>query len=230
VLDKTANFLCAGISSMASNDTVSVVHAQQRRRAAMMGAFAVLLLVATVVSAAATRGQRRRGELQEVAVTRETAVQRFAAQHPAYVRCAKTVDMPAFSHDVAVACGDIDQDGVCAEQCAESIRRYSSQFGCCWETVLRAYAHIDPDAGRAWRGWQGMVSSKCSVSFADHACKHASPRGVGESVYLHLRDEVQRLERQQAESRQVPARPSVPEKAPSCRNCYAAVTRLPSAL
>ena len=63
-----------------------------------------------------------------------------------------------------------------------------------------------------------------------HACMHASPRGVGESVYLHLRDEVQRLERQQAESRQVPARPSVPEKAPSCHNCYAAATRLPSAL
>ena len=100
----------------------------------------------------------------------ETVEQFYASQHPVYTRCAKAVDMPAFTEFVAQTCGNIHEVSGCAEPCAQALQAKSSEFGCCWETVMQAYAQIDASAELAWRSWQGALSGKCGISFKDEAC------------------------------------------------------------
>jgi len=64
---------------------------------------------------------------------------------------------------------------------------------------MQAYSQIDSSAEVAWRSWQGSLSGKCGISLSDHACGDS----MGQSVYQHLRSEVDQLKRQQSESRQV---------------------------
>jgi hypothetical protein len=96
------------------------------------------------------------GEL--VARPVETVEQFYASQHPVYIRCAKVVDMPAFAHFVAQTCGTIREVSTCSEPCAQALQARSSEFGCCWETVMQAYAQIDASAELAWRSWQVQFS------------------------------------------------------------------------
>ena len=41
---------------------------------------------------------------------------------------------------------------------AQALQARSSEFGCCWETVMQAYAQIDASAELAWRSWQVQFS------------------------------------------------------------------------
>ncbi len=96
------------------------------------------------------------GEL--VARPVETVEQFYASQHPVYIRCAKVVDMPAFAVVVGQTCGNIRELSTCSEPCAQALQARSSEFGCCWETVMQAYAQIDASAELAWRSWQVQFS------------------------------------------------------------------------
>jgi hypothetical protein len=176
---------------------------------------AAVLIAAVVVAMA--RGQRTvLAELAEVnddvknlkatskTVGRQfvdTSEQFYASQHPVYVRCAKVVDMPAFSAVIKKTCGNMHDPNVqsCSEPCALAMQAHSSKFGCCWETVMHTYVQIDKPAELAWRSWQGTLSGKCGITFRDKDCGGS----MGESVYRELSSEVEKLKRQQAESRQV---------------------------
>ena len=148
----------------------------------MLGMLAAVLAVAVVLR---SRGARAPAELlrqinddtkslesTDGVVPRpvETVEQFYASQHPVYTRCAKAVDMPAFTEFVAQTCGNIHEVSGCSEPCAQALQAKSSEFGCCWETVMQAYAQIDASAELAWRSWQGALSGKCGISFKDEAC------------------------------------------------------------
>lgn len=107
--------------------------------------------------------------------------------------------MPAFSAVVAQTCGNIHETSSCSETCARAMQEHASSFGCCWESVMQAYAQIDAPAELAWRSWQGALAGKCDITFQDKGCGDS----MGENVYEKLRSEVDALEKQQSKSRQV---------------------------
>jgi len=114
----------------------------------------------------------------------------FAKLHPVYTRCAKKVDMPAFSDEIQKKCGDVHELKEVAAPCHNAMQMAADRFGCCWETVMDGYKTLDPEAHHAWRMWQGTLSGKAGVTFSDDDCGEA----MGEKGYEGLKDQVSDLE------------------------------------
>jgi len=57
----------------------------------------------------------------------ETVEQFYSSQHPVYIRCAKLIDMPTFTEDVARQCGNIHEISQCSEPCAQAMQAQASK-------------------------------------------------------------------------------------------------------
>lgn len=123
-------------------------------------------------------------------------MRQYAALHPVYGRCAKTADLTAFNAEITKTCGNIHELGSCSYSCTSAMRKWSEKMGCCFETVLDAYAFADPEAAHAWRMWQGTLSGKCGVTFEEKNCGES----VGEHGFKKLEDKVGDLKHTAAEN------------------------------
>eukprot|EP00285_Hemiselmis_virescens_P011081 CAMPEP_0173406158 /NCGR_PEP_ID=MMETSP1356-20130122/63831_1 /TAXON_ID=77927 ORGANISM="Hemiselmis virescens, Strain PCC157" /NCGR_SAMPLE_ID=MMETSP1356 /ASSEMBLY_ACC=CAM_ASM_000847 /LENGTH=63 /DNA_ID=CAMNT_0014367085 /DNA_START=36 /DNA_END=224 /DNA_ORIENTATION=+ len=46
----------------------------------------------------------------------------------------------------------------------------AAAFGCCWPSVIKAYADIEPQASSAWMEWEGALKARCGVSMHAETC------------------------------------------------------------
>jgi hypothetical protein len=114
----------------------------------------------------------------------------YSAYQPVYARCKKVVNMPDFSSVIAKTCGNIHEYSDVAYPCVSAMQQASEHMGCCWETVMDGYQTLYPEAAHAWRMWQGTLSGKTGVTFADESCGEST----GEQPYKELKKEVGSLE------------------------------------
>lgn len=119
--------------------------------------------------------------------------------HPVYTRCAKKADIAAFTKEILVKCGDINELTYCSWTCTQALQTYSDSVGCCWESVLQGYEALDANAEQAWRNWQGTASGKCGVTFAEESCGDS----VGEHSYNELQKSVKQLSVQANQNSQI---------------------------
>lgn len=119
----------------------------------------------------------------------ETTETIYAQQHPVYTRCAKRVDMPEFVKTIRKTCGNVHELGTIAAPCHNMLEEHAKDFGCCWETVMKAYKQLDPQAHHSWRMWQGTVSGKAGIVFDQETCGDA----MGEHDYKELDSDVKEL-------------------------------------
>ncbi len=63
-------------------------------------------------------------------------------------------DIAAFTKEILVKCGDVNELTYCSWTCTQALQTYSDSVGCCWESVLQGYEVLDGNAGQAWRNWQ----------------------------------------------------------------------------
>lgn len=120
----------------------------------------------------------------------------YSMLHPVYTRCAKKADMNGFVDLITKSCGDIHELDSCSAPCAQAMEEYSSQVGCCWETVMHAYKSLDPGAELAWRHWQGTLSGKCGITFEKDSCGDS----MGEHGFGKLKGQVKELEKRAEEN------------------------------
>ncbi|EKX31298.1 hypothetical protein GUITHDRAFT_149395 [Guillardia theta CCMP2712] len=116
----------------------------------------------------------------------------YQALNPTYGRCAKSVDMQAFSDDITKSCGNIHELSTCSYVCAGKMQDWTRSMGCCFETVMQAYQYAEPQAEQAWRQWQGTLSGKCGIVFEDEDCGQS----VGEHEFNALNSKVDAIEDQ----------------------------------
>jgi len=120
----------------------------------------------------------------------------YASLHPVFKRCMAKAQMHAFSHEIMKSCGNIHELDTCAYPCWRAMTMYSDKVGCCWETVMEGYRHLDWYAYHAWRHWQGTLSGKCGITFEQDHCGES----VGEKPWNDLKDEVKHLTEQADEN------------------------------
>ena len=108
-------------------------------------------------------------------------MRQYAALHPVYGRCAKTADLTAFNAEITKTCGNIHELGSCSYSCTSAMRKWSEKMGCCFETVLDAYAFADPEAAHAWRMWQVMTGKMHEETWSCGMRAYASSQTVRSS-------------------------------------------------
>ena len=118
------------------------------------------------------------------------ALVQYSALHPVYNRCSKVAKMEAFADAITRSCGNVHELSSCAYTCTSEMWAWSEKMGCCFETVLAAYAAAAPEAEHAWRMWQGTMSGKCGVTFAQQSCGES----VGEAGFSDLKAKIGQLE------------------------------------
>jgi len=151
-------------------------------------ALAVLSIgVVAVVFLASPRLQRT--ALEEDSSEFFTAEKQYAAGHPVYTRCAAKVNMPDFVNVVRKSCGDVHELSTITGPCRSMLTKKSREFGCCWESVMKAYDVLDTQAAHKWRMWQGTISGKGGVTFDSSDCGES----MGEKSYSNLKGEVGEL-------------------------------------
>ena len=81
--------------------------------------------------------------------------------------CKSDVAIPSqeFVKSIRKTCGNVHELTTLAAPCHESLENHARDFGCCWETVMKAYKQLDPQAHHSWRMWQGTVSGKAGIVF-----------------------------------------------------------------
>jgi len=161
------------------------VSAVARRAAAL----AVLSAGVVAVIVLATPHFEERTSLVEDASAFFTAEKEYAASHPVYTRCAAKVAMPEFVKEVRKTCGDVHELTTVKGPCKAMLTKKSHEFGCCWESVMKAYDVLDPQAAHKWRLWQGTISGKGGVTFDSSDCGES----MGEKSYSDLKGEVDSL-------------------------------------
>lgn len=152
---------------------------------------AVVMLAAGVVAVVllATPRVDRAAVLVEDPSEFYTAEKEYAVSHPVYTRCKAKVDMPEFVKDIRKTCGDVHELATVNGPCKSMLDAKSTEFGCCWESVMKAYDLLDPQAAHKWRLWQGTVSGKGGVVFHSADCGES----MGEKSYSDLKGEVASL-------------------------------------
>lgn len=70
-----------------------------------------------------------------------------------------------FVKTIRKTCGNVHELGTIAAPCHNMLEEHAREFGCCWETVMKAYKQLDPQAHHSWRMWQGTVSGKAGIVF-----------------------------------------------------------------
>eukprot|EP00292_Cryptomonas_paramecium_P005537 CAMPEP_0113673494 /NCGR_PEP_ID=MMETSP0038_2-20120614/6890_1 /TAXON_ID=2898 /ORGANISM="Cryptomonas paramecium" /LENGTH=410 /DNA_ID=CAMNT_0000589961 /DNA_START=11 /DNA_END=1239 /DNA_ORIENTATION=+ /assembly_acc=CAM_ASM_000170 len=119
-----------------------------------------------------------------------SAEEQYIRLHPVFTRCYKKVDLASFSEEIRRTCGDIHELEDAAAPCHAAMSLASARFGCCWETVMEGLEAFAPSAYQSWRLWQGLLSGKFGIQFADTSCGDS----VGEVPFNELSGRVDSLE------------------------------------
>ncbi|KAJ1478281.1 hypothetical protein T484DRAFT_1961519 [Baffinella frigidus] len=120
----------------------------------------------------------------------------YQAQHPVFGRCQSTHNMDAFVTLVNRKCGDLGELQTCSDACVSALKTSVAAQGCCFETIMQGYEHMQPMAAQSWRRWQGLASGKCGVEFSTETCGHS----VGEKPFHDLEQSVDHVQDQATEN------------------------------
>lgn len=104
--------------------------------------------------------------------------------------------MDAFVTLVNRKCGDLGELQTCSDACVSALKTSVAAQGCCFETIMQGYEHMQPMAAQSWRRWQGLASGKCGVEFSTETCGHS----VGEKPFHDLEQSVDHVQDQATEN------------------------------